>query len=383
MFNYDGWIGMILVIIGSFYLVKKIRLIPILIGIYLLASLVSMMTAGIISMILLIGVNAMFTGVWNSLLGNFMGLVLLIMLCKVAKKVNFQFDITTITLRGSLLFLMGSLSYGFYMSNFLTLRHLHSETPIGNLINLIALVVGFFSVFSVVISISKNNRLRIKEMRERHLEELLEQKNLYEEVEKKQNEEIRNFKHSINEHLISINELTRNNQLSAVSEYINDLVDNLAEIGMISEKSTGSSVIDANLHHLKLKYQYLDIDFKWEGLIPQGIKISNSNITDLFTNLLKNAFEAVAKVNGEKYISICIREDDQFLYINIKNNHNGVFKRHDGRFETMKTDKKNHGFGLKTVEDIVAKHGGEFEIMINEKEFEIEIIFRSNIYKNS
>lgn len=383
MFNYDAWMGMVLVIAGSFYLVKKIKLIPALICIYLFAALISMMTAGVVFMMLLTDVGVIFTEVWNSILTHFIGLLFLIILCKVAKKFNFQFDITMTTVSGTVLFSIILLSYGFYISNFLRIGSVHGTTPIGTLINLIALISGFISIFSVILVMSRTNQLKIKEMHERHLEELLEQKKQYKEAEEKQNEEIRNFKHDINEHLIAINELARNNQLLEVSTYITDLVNGLAEIRMIAEKLTGLSIIDANLHYLKLKYQHLDIDFKWEGLIPHGIKISDNHITDLFANLLRNAFEAVSKINGAKYISMCIREDGQFLYVNIKNNHNGIFIRHDNHFETTKADKKNHGFGLKTIEDIVEKYDGKIEVMVTENEFEIDIIFKRNVYKDS
>jgi len=220
-------------------------------------------------------------------------------------------------------------------------------------VNFIAIASGFISVLSIILSISRANRLKMKELQARHLEELLEQRKQYEKAEEMQNEEIRKFKHDIKEHLIAINELAKNNQLKAVTEYLDDLLYNVEDIELIFEKITGSSIIDANLHHLKLKYQHLDIDFEWEGVIPQGIKMSNRHLTDLFTNLLKNAFEAVSKGDGEKYISIYIKKDEQFLYINIKNNHKNIFKQDDDHFETIKSDKQNHGFGLKTIKNIV------------------------------
>jgi sensor histidine kinase regulating citrate/malate metabolism len=100
-------------------------------------------------------------------------------------------------------------------------------------------------------------------------------------------------------------------------------------------------------------------------------------------NLLKNAFESVSKVDGEKYISTCIRKDEQFLYINIKNKYNSSFLKCDDCFETMKADKQNHGFGLKTIKNIVAKYDGKIGITPSENEFEVEIIFENSIYKNS
>ena len=381
MLDYDAIVGMILVIAGVFYLIKKIRLIPVVVGIYLLTSLISMMAAGVISTLLLIRINTLFTEVWHSLFGNLVGLILLIILCMITRKNNVQLDITRISAGGSFLILIGALSYGFYISNFLLLGDARSETPIGNLINLIALIAGFVSVFSVIMLISRNISLKIKGIRERYLEELLEQKNQYTQMKEKQDEEIRNFRHNINEHLIAINELAKNNQISSVSQYINGLMGNLMEIEMISEKTTGSDIISANLYHLKHKYQQLDIDFKWVGLIPQGIKISDNDLIALFTNILKNAFEAVSKIDGRKYINANIKEDNQFLYINVKNNHNGFFERYNESFITTKPDKKNHGFGIKTIEKIVAKYGGRIEFKTTEKEFEVEIIFKSEIYE--
>jgi len=383
IFSYGGWFGMVMVIVGAFYLVKKVKLIPTLISVYLFISLVSMITAITFAMLLSIEIDAIFTDVWYSLFGNFMGLMLLTALCKIAKRNGFRLDIEATTIGGALLFSVGILSYGFYISNFLMFGNVYSATTIGDLINFSAIVAGFASAFSIIVSISIRNNLKLKELQERGLKELLEQKKQYEELEEKQKEELRSFKHNINEHLISINELAKNSKNLALSEYINNLTGDLTEIRKISTESTGLGIIDANLYHLKLKYKHLGINFKWEGLIPQGIKISNSHITELFTNLFKNAFEAVAKIDGEKYISVHIGENDEFLYINVKNNHDGILKKSGKLFETTKADKKNHGFGVKTINEIVAKYDGQINMIPSENEFETEILFKRSIYKDS
>lgn len=263
------------------------------------------------------------------------------------------------------------------------LGNIRHEDFLGRVIHFIALFSGFISTFSIIMFLARTSRLKIKEVQERYLQELLIQKKQYEETEVQQNKEIRIFKHNINEHLTSISEFCKSKQCLEVLKYVNHLTNNLAEINSILEIKTGLNIIDANLYHLQCQYQHLDIKLKWEGLIPSEIQMSHSDVTDLFMNLLKNSFEAVSKMKEDKYISVCIRESDQFLYINIKNSHCGILKGDAGHFETTKLDRKNHGFGLHIIKNVVAKYDGKFEITVTKAEFEVDIIFKSSIYKNN
>ena len=73
----------------------------------------------------------------------------------------------------------------------------------------------------------------------------------------------------------------------------------------------------------------------------------------LVSNLVKNAVEAVEQVpDKEKYIFFEIKSGNIFLQINMRNTcteHTGITKA--GKIYTTKGDKKNHGLGIKNIEN--------------------------------
>jgi len=376
----DSILITVMVIWGTNYLVKKIKYLPVLLTIYMATSLISMMVSAIISSIFLTGIATMFINEWYSLLGNFAGLLVLLVLCLILQRNKVSFELKDIGLRGSIFLFIGLFIYGFHLNNFWMLNNARNENVFGRFINMSTLVVGYVSVFSVFLAIHKNNRLKMKVLNEQHLEELLSQKKQYEEAEKKRIEATRKMGHDINEHLISIAMLDNKNEPLSVSSYIEELLGISVETILISEEDTGSSIISANLHYLKNKYSHFDISFSWEGKMPK-LKMSDRDLTDLFVNLLKNAFEASSKDDRKKYIEVSIRIGiNDTLHIKVKNNHGGNFRKNGEHFLTTKKDEENHGFGLKIISEIVEKYRGCLKINNDEREFEIEISFRSDIF---
>ena len=50
------------------------------------------------------------------------------------------------------------------------------------------------------------------------------------------------------------------------------------------------------------------------------------------------------------------------FYMEMKNPYTGQRKLMDGVWETTKTDRENHGIGLKTVRELVEENGGAIDI---------------------
>lgn len=382
MNSIDSIFGTVMVIFGTHYLVKKIKYLPVLLIIYMATSLISMMVSAIISSIFLTGISTMFINEWYSLLGNFAGLLVLLVLCLIIQRNEISFELKDIGLRGSIFLFIGLFIYGYHLNNFWMLNNMLSESVLRRFVDMLSLIVGYVAVFCIFLLLHKNNRLKVKILNEQYLEKLLLQKRRYEEAEKKRIEAIRKMGHDINEHLISIAMLDNKNKSLSVSSYIKELLGISLETILISEEETGSSIISANLHYLKNKYSCFDINFSWEGKMP-NLKISDRDLTDLFVNLLKNAFEASSKDDRKRYIEVSIRIGiNDTLHIKVKNNHGGNFRKNGEHFLTTKKDEENHGFGLKIISEIVEKYRGCLKINNDEREFEIGISFRSDIYVN-
>ena len=94
----------------------------------------------------------------------------------------------------------------------------------------------------------------------------------------------------------------------------------------------------------------------------KNIKINNyeRELLQVLLNILKNAMDALEKVDGEKYIFIDIFEKENNLYIQIKDNAGGIDESIIDRiFEpyfTTKHKSQGTGIGLYMSIEIITKH---------------------------
>lgn len=106
--------------------------------------------------------------------------------------------------------------------------------------------------------------------------------------------------------------------------------------------------------------------------------ISDADLYSLFGNIVDNATEAVMKVTDEhkKNINVIVRNVDEFVSIQVDNYFAGtvVFGK-DGLPRTCKGDDGYHGFGIKSVEAITDKYGGDLTISVNDDIFSLSILF--------
>ena len=97
------------------------------------------------------------------------------------------------------------------------------------------------------------------------------------------------------------------------------------------------------------------------------------DIAVILGNLLDNAIEAVANTD-ERWIDIKLRYTKGCLIIEINNSHDGKLKKIDGRFISRKTDKKNHGIGLKSVETALKNYDGVMQISYDSIKFTVKAL---------
>ncbi len=109
------------------------------------------------------------------------------------------------------------------------------------------------------------------------------------------------------------------------------------------------------------------------GFISDGDKIS------MFGNLLDNAMEAAAWCQeGERWMRVQVyMGNPYFLIVQIKNSCSPKIGSSKGRFFTTKSDGKNHGLGIRIVEDLAEKYGGSLELKAEGGTFEALLMVSS------
>jgi C4-dicarboxylate-specific signal transduction histidine kinase len=89
-------------------------------------------------------------------------------------------------------------------------------------------------------------------------------------------------------------------------------------------------------------------------------------ISQIFVNLLSNAFDAVQGQTGEKWVRLDVVAEDERVIISVIDSGNGVPTELKGRimepFFTTKPVGKGTGLGLSLSKQIAEEHGGTLEV---------------------
>lgn len=171
--------------------------------------------------------------------------------------------------------------------------------------------------------------------------------------------ELRRFRHDYNAHMTAISGLLANEEYDKLKEYIKSM-------GYFKEKfnlvNSGNIITDAVFNQYKELCDKDNIEFEISGKLPENFNMAETDLCVLFSNLMSNAYEAA--VQCEKDSSIIrtqIRNNDDDVFIKMSNSVNGEVVFKNGLPVTDKPDRKNHGFGVENILEVVERNGGHVE----------------------
>ena len=149
---------------------------------------------------------------------------------------------------------------------------------------------------------------------------------------------------------------------------------NVNEINM----NTGNKVLDAILgaKSLRAKKNHIQMTCVINGELLGFLHVTD--ICSIFGNALDNALENAIMIGNEKkrLIHISVSEQKRFIFIKIANYCENPVEIKSGNMpETTKADKKNHGFGLKSIRQSVEKYGGTVTMVMDQSWFGLNLLF--------
>ncbi len=144
-----------------------------------------------------------------------------------------------------------------------------------------------------------------------------------------------------------------------------------------AQNKTGNRVLDTLLSAKSLQCQKQGISLT---CVADGSELSFMHPMDLsalFGNALDNAIEGVCKLEDaeKRLIHVSVARQKQFLRIRVENCYQGELAYENGMPATTKQNKRYHGFGLKSIRDVVAKYDGSMTIAAQDGWFELRILF--------
>ena len=171
--------------------------------------------------------------------------------------------------------------------------------------------------------------------------------------------ELRRFRHDYNAHMTAVSGLLANEEYDKLKEYIKSM-------GYFKEKfnlvNSGNIITDAVFNQYKELCDKDNIEFEISGKLPENFNMAETDLCVLLSNLISNAYEAALKCEEDRRIvSVEIRNSDDDIFIDVSNSVNGEVVFKNGLPVTDKPDRKNHGFGVENILEVVERNGGYIE----------------------
>ncbi len=166
--------------------------------------------------------------------------------------------------------------------------------------------------------------------------------------------------HDLHNHLEMMHcYLTQDNVRDALA-YLDDLRAPIQEI--VQTVWTGDEAIDYLINSKLSLMQKKQITVKTNIEFPRNTNIRSATLTTILGNLLDNAIEATQKCKPEhRFVNLTIRRINNILIIKVENGFEEQPVLKAGVMESLKEDKKLHGWGLKSVRTAAESYDGSLE----------------------
>lgn len=167
-------------------------------------------------------------------------------------------------------------------------------------------------------------------------------------------QEMRGYKHDFHHHLQALKGQLEAGETARALAYIEELDSQLMNVDSLLK--TGNVSLDAILSAKIAQAKAAGIAVSVKANVPDGLLLSDLELSIVVGNLLDNAIEACKEAAGDKFLRLFMGMKGKMLYFSMLNSA-GRKKPKVGRlFSSRKPGL--HGFGLKRAETILDAHGG-------------------------
>ena len=184
--------------------------------------------------------------------------------------------------------------------------------------------------------------------------------------------------HDIKNHLTLISTFASNGNTENIINYIGEII----ETGALkpSPAVCDNELLNAIIAHYKMLFEKKNIKLNVDIRKNTVNTLSEHEITALFSNLLSNAYDSCSKYDDSYTdLSVCQKEDSTLIIISMINTcrTKPLFSK-SGHLISSKKDNKNHGFGLKSIENVLNNHNGNIQTYYDKNEglFHTIILFQ-------
>lgn len=269
------------------------------------------------------------------------------------------------------IFITVSCIFFFAIVGFLDMIDEKMESPLFSICWVIIIVAANAAV---VYAIAHRKKARYYGNLSKNYRRQLEDEYKYFKEYKNKNQDIAKFRHDWNNHAMVLQEMLHQGKVEEASLYFEKLYSNT--VRPVHKVITGDEIVDMVLSIKQGILEEEHIQVIYEGKPVDLSFMEHVDICTVFSNLVDNAIESCRQVTGDRYLRIKVTRNEHLLLVVLENS-----KKEQGEIltrelpETTKENKKEHGFGLKNVQEIVKKYSGEMKVEQQKDTFAVRLLF--------
>lgn len=179
----------------------------------------------------------------------------------------------------------------------------------------------------------------------------------------------RMLQHDNKNHMLAMYELIKENKNEEALNYIDKWM--ALSKNFLAEICSGNEIIDIIVNSKVNEAKEKHINFEYDVELVGNIQIEDVDMCALLANLMDNAIEACEKIEHDSWIYLKISRKNDTLLILLSNSISKEMLQKKSFFETEKENPHLHGWGMKSIENVIHKYDGEFEKIQKEDRLEI------------
>jgi sensor histidine kinase regulating citrate/malate metabolism len=171
-----------------------------------------------------------------------------------------------------------------------------------------------------------------------------------------QHEELRRLRHDMKQNYIVLETLVEDGDKDKLLKYLNKSTEKLKNLEPLinTENASVNAILNAKIMLAKSNGIHI-----FYSTVKKFNGIEDADLCVLFGNMLDNAIEGCMNCEpNERYIELTITSDDDKFIIAVKNTVPVSVLSSNADLSTTKSNKRNHGYGIKTIKTIVQTYQG-------------------------
>ena len=175
-------------------------------------------------------------------------------------------------------------------------------------------------------------------------------------------------------HVHLIQEYLRDGKLAELEKYLEQYAASLPDTQSLvyCQHYETNTLLSYFAQEAKKHYIKMDVFVQF----PEFIRLPETTMSTVLGNLLENAIDASKEIPvGERKITVRGKHSGGFVFLEISNRYGGKLKK-NGTGGFLSTKANGHGLGLHSVEHLVERYQGVFEVDAKSDTFRVTVMLQ-------